>query len=472
MKKFNQIVLLAIACLGMLLSCKKDKDGIDTEDLFAYLPPGTSAYNEQNASAVIVAGKVVASSQLAFPVLLTRATSANIEVTAKIDTSLISAYNKANASTYPALADGIFAMANGGKVTVKKDQSESADSIKVQVADATKLKAGNNTYLVPVVLSMASNNVPISGSRQIMYLKIAFTVATVSITDVDGLSTVDIFLNRNGSTTTGTNAVNIKAVLNIALEQLINVGIAENQSLVDAFNKKNNTTYKPFPAGGYILAKDNTTIAAKATSAADNMQVQLPDLSLFATGTDYLLPLQIKENTAAGTPPADANKNVVYVHVSILITNIDAANAAPTGTTLSRTGWTVKASGSYNGNDISRILDGNNATAWDSDGKMPATVTIDMGASSAIKGFAIVPSYEFRSDNFINMDVLSSNDGNVWKLEGKYVGTTTSSSSSAAKPDIKNVKFINPVTARYFRFNITKTTDGKYAGMAEVNAIQ
>lgn len=70
------------------------------------------------------------------------------------------------------------------------------------------------------------------------------------------------------------------------------------------------------------------------------------------------------------------------------------------------------------------------------------------------------------------MEVYSSTNGTTWKLEGYYVGTTTSAGSTVANPDIKNVRFLTPVTARYFKFNITKTTDGSYAGMAELNALE
>jgi hypothetical protein len=85
----------------------------------------------------------------------------------------------------------------------------------------------------------------------------------------------------------------------------------------------------------------------------------------------------------------------------------------------------------------------------------------------------MIPGYRYRSEDFIRMEVLSSNEGQSWKFEGAYAGTPTDPSSSAANPDVKQLKFRAPVKARYFKFNITRSTNASYySSVAEIYGIK
>lgn len=285
---------------------------------------------------------------------------------------------------------------------------------------------------------------------------------------------IRLSFNRTAVAVSGDSIVKFAGYLTRESSKDVSLTVASDESLVAAYNSSNKTEFVLLPAANYKIQGDGKlNIKAGASVSADSLILQVTDRVKLTDDKGYILPLVIREVSSDDKGiGASANYRSIYVLISSKFNNVDPSNAGLTGTTLSRTGWVVTASGSYSGNGIARVLDGKNETAWDSDGKLPAWVQLDMTTENTVKGFPIVPSYEYKNDNFITMEVLSSSDGKTWKSQGTYNGTATSSSSTAANPEIKMVRFISPVKARYFKFNITTTTDGSYAGMAELNAVQ
>ncbi len=461
--------LLCFAVFMLLISsCKKDE--FNKDGLFVYAPSGTASYNVlRGDSLLVLRNTIISGSGAAFPVLITRSFDKDVQVTAAIDTSLIRIYDSTNNTKSPSLPDGAFTLVNKGTVTIQASKTTSGDSIRVQLADATKLKTGINTYIVPVVLSSATNGIPVSNNRQVMFLQFVVTSIATGITSLTGANMVDIVLENAGGVNTGVNIVYLRAVLNKAIGNPVTINVEDNAELVQAFNTSNKTSYVPFPSGAFQLTKSSAIIPSGATISKDSINISLPDLSKFQKGADYLLAIRLKENTSTDVPPADLTKNIVYVHVSVFVNNVDPSNQGLTGSSMARSSWSVTASASTIG-PATAVLDGDNSTSWFTSGL--AWLQLNMGASKTVKGFSIVPNYMYgRSYNFINMDVLSSDDGNSWKLQGRYAGSLPASSSSAASPDLKTVKFITPVTARYFKFNVTKNSSG-YSAMAELNGIE
>lgn len=474
MKSIKRIYLLVVASSLLLFSACKKTDSFNTSELHVYAASGTLAYNVIQGNFNMVGTQIFAGPGTGFPILLSRTVDRDIQVQVSIDTSLVRVYDSIYKLSTPSakIPDGAFNLQQNGLLTIPAGKTASSVIAQVELKNAALVKEGT-TYIIPVVINNANNGVPVSASRNIIFLKTQLKLITAGISTWSNSNTMAVVLNKANNTITGPNALYLKGLLNDQLSGNSQVTIEAAPSLLAAYNQQTGKNYIQMPDASYQLQKAEVTIPERALNSSDSIVISLPNLQLFQTGNDYLLPIQIKtaKNQSADIT-ADNTKKVVYIQVSVFENNIDASNSGLTGTAVSRTGWSVTASGSYSGNAVTRLLDGNNATAWDSDGRMPAWVQLDMGATKTIKGFPIVPSYEYRTDDFINMEVYSSNNGTTWKLEGKYIGTTTSASSNAANPDIKTVRFITPVTARYFKFNVTKTTDGSYAGMAELNAVE
>lgn len=258
----------------------------------------------------------------------------------------------------------------------------------------------------------------------------------------------------------------------ISSDVVISVGVDE--SLVNQFNSENQTDFEFLSSSSYKLTgPQNLVVKSGQSTSTDSIKIKLTDLNSLTRDNGYILPLSIKKIASNDKGVREStNFKTIFITVTSEFNAVDPLNPTIAGSIVNRTNWSVISSGNYSNYTVENILDGNNSTAWDSNGAMPAWVRLDMGAAKTIKGFSIVPNYVFISDNFLEMEVYSSSDDKNWKLIGKYIGMGTAATSSPQNPDIKNVKFLEPQTARYFKFNILRSTDGGYTGMAELNAIE
>jgi hypothetical protein len=292
---------------------------------------------------------------------------------------------------------------------------------------------------------------------------------SIDIPARSGFDTLNVLMTRFADNSVSLrNPVKFGAALNIAsYASAVTADLTADPSLVNAYNLKNNTQYKVFPEGTYELVKSKAQIPAGAKYSIDSFEVSIKNFAALQAGSDYILPLK----TVAPAPFTVGPKSIAYI--ILRVSNIDPANAAiASGTVISRTGWAVTASGSYVDNPVARVLDGSNATAWSSEGGIPAWLRLDMGAAKTVKGFRLVPSYEYRTENWLQVNVSSSTDGTTWSFVGTYNGSVTTASSTATTPDIKHLSFITPVTARYFRFDIVRSSSATYTGLGELNAVE
>lgn len=99
MKKITTAIKIIAALLQAIIimnlsSCKKD---LNTEDIIVYTPTGSIGSNSLNGGAVVtLRNKVLSSSYIGFPALLTKAYTSDVNINAAIDTSQVSIYNKIN----------------------------------------------------------------------------------------------------------------------------------------------------------------------------------------------------------------------------------------------------------------------------------------------------------------------------------------------------------------------------------------
>jgi hypothetical protein len=120
------------------------------------------------------------------------------------------------------------------------------------------------------------------------------------------------------------------------------------------------------------------------------------------------------------------------------------------------------------------MLDGNATTAWRSSNSATAAkwVSIDMGSTRQIKGIQISPNYVSVNENATGIRVSTSEDNITWTTQGNWKGTGPVTGSSATNPDLKGINFIRPVTARYFRLDITSWVSTNRVGIGELNVIE
>lgn len=245
-------------------------------------------------------------------------------------------------------------------------------------------------------------------------------------------------------------------------------------ALTEAFNKLYNIASPPLSQNLFRLAGNgNVTIKAGHTMSADSFKVHLDKLTGLSAGVyKYAVPLRLSSGTAGATLAS----TLMFIRFDIIVVdwiNVDQRNKDLNGIRIDRAAWHTTASSEGRGL-TDYALDGNNLSAWTSSATgLPQWFQLDMGKVHAVKGFSIVPNYgDFTTnDDLLKMDILSSNDGVIWKTEGTYKGPRVGF-TNPSNPEFKTVKFISPVTARYFKFNVTSSSSGTAAGMAELYGIE
>lgn len=470
-----------VLLLTLLASCSKD-DVPNTKYLQAYISPDQFQTDvslpvfsfELFADGTVNRGAGLATIALANPVKLSRASTAVITAKLKFGgKSLVDDYNEKNTTSYRVLPDGAIKLLQESVTINAGNMSPEEKNLNLTIVNPSLLSVEANDYLLPIVLDgLDSKDEGAKAGTSIMYVKVRATGYVVGLKIPNSQSN----LLNIPYVTTGVGGVYLQpadGVFQVTVNPAAGISTAVevvpgDAEMVTAYNSANKTNYSVLPASNYTISASGKVTFTPGQSTA-NMSVSLKDGQQLDPLKKYLLPLTIKQGTIAFP---DQTAKVIMVLVSGKITNIDPANAGLTGTTAIRTSWVLTSSAIFSTKAVTRLVDANNSTSWRSNGVLPAWVVLDMATATPVKGFSIIPNYEYRTSDFIEMDMLSSNDGTIWKTEGQYVGTATPASSSATLPDVKTVKFIIPVTARYFKFNITKSTIGTYSGMCELNAIQ
>ncbi|MFT3902541.1 MAG: DUF1735 domain-containing protein [Niabella sp.] len=407
-----------------------------------------------------------------FPAMVNVALSKSVTISFADDPGLVATYNAANTTNYTAMSAGTYTLAKNS-VTIPAGATASTDSVQVRFPDLSAFTSGAS-YLLPVRIKDEGAVTP-GTTNNVRYILLKPVSAVASIPALgSNIINLAFALAPNG-TVTGQSQTGFSASVNAALGANSTVTIVDDASLIAAYNSANGTSYAAFPANTCSISKNSVIIPAGATnSGVDSFKVQFTNFQSFAEG-DYLLPVRIQSGTGSDGLSGDPSRSVVYIHVNVFQDNIDPTNSGLTGTTMSRTDWSATASSVFtSAYAASNTIDGNNNTSWFAQLTSPGPyLQIDMGTQKTIKGFSIVPNYGAFGIlyNFLTMEVLTSNDGNIWTSQGKYSGTVTSATSSATNPDLKIIRFISPVTAQYYRFRVL-TGSNAYTGIGEINGIE
>jgi hypothetical protein len=254
----------------------------------------------------------------------------------------------------------------------------------------------------------------------------------------------------------------------------VDVYIYADDRFVGQFNQDNSKKCLMLPANTYTLNGNQHKITAGSLQS-DPLKIQITNAAALTDTNGYVLPLTITKIDGKDKGIGiSTNKATVYLYVPYVYTNVDTTQVPLTGTTMSRTAWSVTVSNTTSGALGPAMLDGNNSTSWRSSNSTTAAknAILNMGSAQTVKGFLIVPNYVSTAENATQMTISSSADNVTWKVQGIWKGTGPASGSTAANPDIKGVNFLVPVTAQYFKFDITALVSGGRVGFGELNALQ
>ena len=255
----------------------------------------------------------------------------------------------------------------------------------------------------------------------------------------------------------------------------IDVTITVDTTLVKQYNKQNNKSLLVLPVNTYRIVNPGKFKIKAGSVSTDSVQVEITHPEMLNDPAGYLLPLSITKLEGSDKGVAiSSNQGAAFINVTYSFNNIDTSQSALAGTITSRTNWSITVSNTTAGALGPAMLDGSATTAWRSSNSSTAAkwVILDMVSQQVVKGFRLTPNYVAVAENATTIAVSTSTDNITFNAQGTWKGTGPSASSSATNPDIKNINFIAPVSARYVRFDITSQVSGSRVGIGELNAVQ
>ncbi|UYQ93820.1 DUF1735 domain-containing protein [Chitinophaga horti] len=307
------IYLLAVIAIA---SCQKD----EISDPLAFeVVKSLGAYNKlpsADGGLVISDGKVLheGGRPAAFFAQAGRLSTTAVAVTASVsaNAALLQIYDSLYHTKSPLFAEGAFATVNGGKCIIPTGKYTSPDSICILPSSLPAMAVGSYRYVVPVTLTSIPADVLKS---KIMFVKYNVTVANAWVESFSAgrNNLVQTVYNNFPQTLTPLMKVTLDRPLGYEAKFAME-GIS-TQALVDAYNAKFSTDYKPFPTGSYSFSRDSVTIPGTATAPALAAgSVYRPVPAMFPAGSTYVMAICVRNKRNEPMTPEEIlnSKNVVY----------------------------------------------------------------------------------------------------------------------------------------------------------------
>ena len=255
-------------------------------------------------------------------------------------------------------------------------------------------------------------------------------------------------------------AVSFPAVCKAPAEGDINVTLAVDNSLIDAYNEENGTSYQALPENALIISNTNLTIPKGATASSEEFNLALTEDAEILAGLDdlngYIVPVRMTSVSGGNAQAAVSVPSISYftLGVGFEVNDPNATKENRAGTLVAdRSGWNVSlvGEGSVNGDPKSWFDDSSNSCTF-SDSEL-VTVVVDLGKEYKFDG--IVSSYDYYGwytyGTFTNhCKVALSSDNKTW-MDVYEAGS-----------QVDFIGFYGAMPARYIRIS----APNPYAGTA------
>lgn len=245
----------------------------------------------------------------------------------------------------------------------------------------------------------------------------------------------------------------------------INVSLAIDNSLAEAFNLKNGTNYSTVPSGLAELSTSSLVIPVGAYLSSDSVKVTISeDVVAQLTATGYIIPVRITSINTTEDAEISSNLNTIYIIVKTDWSNCYNGQvlANMVGILISpRTGWSASINVPLYSGNLGQLFDGSTNSYWQIRPSAKFILTVDL-ASEYVAIAGIRTNTSSTNYGLTQAKVYSSVDNLSWT----YQGTPTFSTSSA----YQYVRFYAPITARYLRIESvsTRSTSRIYMGEFDV----
>lgn len=379
--------------------------------------------------------------------------SGSIDVTAKVDTSLVSEFNKQNNTKCLSMPEGVLNAIQVTPVAIKKDTIAANEALKVEIPDDVRPLLTGTDYVLPLRLGVTANGV--GGNRPILasqsmgnaYLVVHITddIAAFSGNTVAKSAIVRTPVGVFGGIS-GTFAVS----MNKEISSDVMVSADVDNSLVSKYNDANGTSYAALPSN---VASSLTVASGKIAAGEKSGTIKVSvadDAAKSLDGAGYVIPLRLTMTYSDGTK-VTVDNSVAYI---VVTTKESLINSAPTellGSPADASGWTCIEATNFDKGSFA-------ANSWKPSVKniSEGSYVIDLGAVHKISGFREAPAATW-SDVVKSSHVYISEDNVKWTDLGSSEDNKTVNASGA-----NWYVLYGGVPARYVKFVVSFNPDSYY----------
>ena len=197
-----------------------------------------------------------------------------------------------------------------------------------------------------------------------------------------------------------------KAYTTVKSDKGYNVTASVDNTLVDTYNAKHNTSYAAMPSENVDIQNASLTIEADQSASSESVTIALKgDLTGLTNENGYIIPVKL----AASGAVSSESRGVVYAVIkpeNKLIKPIKSADdivGFPAG---GRSSWTADC------DDYANLFDGSNSTAVKFPQQNDNTLTVNFGGKRLITGLHIY------SYGISGVSVEYTPDGSIWQTAG------------------------------------------------------
>lgn len=296
MKTYKYIIgVFAMLMAFAMQSCSEDVYDVqgNPENLFYFCPKGGLKTTYEFNVNWTAAGGIGDNVSLSIPVRCSREVAAETKVRAEVDNSLVAGYNATHSSNYEAFPEGSCVF-TADEVTINAGSSYSEASIECSVPSDKFLDLTGREYLIPVKLTGISGT---EGRASNSYGTIWAVVNVVYPGDVKQ----NVYITGKPSAATVVRVEEAPATYSFtlstseAVRQDETVKLEADRSLVDAYNKSKGTKYVALPENAQVTIEGTDATIKLNEKVSAPIKVTLNSLDGLTLGTQYMLPITIKE---------------------------------------------------------------------------------------------------------------------------------------------------------------------------------
>ncbi len=227
--------------------------------------------------------------------------AASDAVVSVMDESQLQIYNGENGTKYTQLPSTCYALE--GDLNMSFSGNELYKTLTVNM-DADKINALSPAeYVVPLVLTSSKT---VNEKKNVVFVKPNIVTPTIYFAQTGYV------LTQLSASSPDQITVNIPITMPLSNKWNFDCKIAVNQSLLDEYNKKNETNYSLLPVGSYTL-EDTYSFAAGTNTVNAVLTINRSALDM----GDYILPIELAECSQNGFE-IDQTKNVYLAGVSYM----------------------------------------------------------------------------------------------------------------------------------------------------------